>query len=692
MFFELSRLAIFSLFVFVFSIFPAHAQNDEMDIVRLANSMNEAISLHSPNFKPRDDAEAITHLIYIHDIEGAAELIKSSSSLSDIKRQIFENYLSLSSTENASGKESEAFLKQCADGHLITNTVDRYHCSNLLNNHYFRIGYLDDARIYSQKSASIISEADEQINPYIRLQIQESIFNTFALDFNLPKAIESASKMIDLVEDQALEIDYIGFVSNLITLAEKNGDAKTSTALAEILLNYSKGFSDDDVAYASYVAGVTYVFAEEYETAAKLFETSSRLSTDSLLVVGSDYQRALSLSKLGLHSESNRIVGELENGKFSEDLLSYFYDVKLQTQALNLAADGKTSEAYKLLEEWSDITVTSLKSQLVSDRRTASEALILSETVLADRLKNAELEADLAQSKVRSQRNILFFLGLLIATVGVFTLFLMDRSRKLAKSNRRLEIKSKEALAASDAKQRFLGMIGHEFRTPLNPIIALSEQISENPNAGSTSSFSKIIHSSGNRLHHLVENVLFLTNDEKPEIFISRDSVDDILTSVLEDLAPQIETSQVDIQVRRSADWTTYYQTSRTVVEVILRNLIDNAVKFSDAGSGTVEIILHNASMFYGWAVTIKDHGVGFDTELLPNLMKPFEQTDNSLSRPHEGAGIGLYVVDQHLQYLHAEMQIESEIGVGTSVTVNFPDLWENGQPIPQAALPGVTG
>ena len=109
---------------------------------------------------------------------------------------------------------------------------------------------------------------------------------------------------------------------------------------------------------------------------------------------------------------------------------------------------------------------------------------------------------------------------------------------------------------------------------------------------------------------------------------------------------------------------------SRLISQVVI-NLLSNAIKFTGEG-GRVEISL-TCEPGNGHRLAIRDDGIGIVAEDLPKIREPFVQVANAFSRQHEGTGLGLPLVDQIMKMHDGGLEIDSELGRGTTATVQFP-------------------
>ena len=231
-----------------------------------------------------------------------------------------------------------------------------------------------------------------------------------------------------------------------------------------------------------------------------------------------------------------------------------------------------------------------------------------------------------------------------------------------------------EAEKASLAKTHFLANMSHELRTPLNAIIGFSEILAVNSGGmvdeARQREYADLINKSGQHLLNVVNGILDMSRIDAgkfeilPEPFNPVPMINtccQIMQTMARDNNLSIAQNIHDIVPEINADERAYKQ--------ILLNLLSNAVKFSEPGGViTVEAFMDDAA----FVLSVEDTGIGISRDDLPRLGQPFVQADSSYNRNYEGTGLGLSVV-KGLIHLHGgSMIIESELGVGTKVTVRL--------------------
>jgi len=232
---------------------------------------------------------------------------------------------------------------------------------------------------------------------------------------------------------------------------------------------------------------------------------------------------------------------------------------------------------------------------------------------------------------------------------------------------------------ASELKSAFLANMSHEIRTPLTSIIGFAEAIGERgPNAPSPGGngqevphFASLIEKSGRRLLETLNSVLDFSQLEAGSMSLTPHQVD--VNEQIEETLELFHTRAADADVELNMtlpDAPLYAYADPEALRRVLRNLVSNAVKFTDAGGS---ITIRAAQTTSGIQLEVEDTGIGIDPEFIPHLFDAFEQESTGSKRTHEGSGLGLAVAKRLVNLMHGSIDVDTTKGEGTCFTVQLP-------------------
>ncbi len=250
------------------------------------------------------------------------------------------------------------------------------------------------------------------------------------------------------------------------------------------------------------------------------------------------------------------------------------------------------------------------------------------------------------------------------------------QSKQLADLSEVLAVARDEANLANRAKSEFLANMSHELRTPLNAILGFSEVMrSETFGPIGIPKYLQYINDinlSGAHLLSLINDILDLSKIEAGKIDLHEETIDvyQAAKSCVALVRERAGEASITLDFDIAKDQPPLRADARMFKQILI-NLLSNAVKFTPAG-GNVRIRAWGRTD-EGYVVQISDTGIGIARGNICKAMIPFHQIDSQLDRKYEGTGLGLpltkSLVDLHGGYL----DLQSDLGTGTTVTVRFP-------------------
>ncbi|WP_337098367.1 response regulator [Paenibacillus sp. YIM B09110] len=269
-------------------------------------------------------------------------------------------------------------------------------------------------------------------------------------------------------------------------------------------------------------------------------------------------------------------------------------------------------------------------------------------------------------------------------------LFAEQKTKELELAKKELEEYADKLRASSQYKTNFLANMSHELRTPLNSILILSQLLSENDNDTLTAEeegYARVIHTSGNDLLMLIDDILDLSKIEAGKITLMIDEVN--VTEIPElmrlSFDPVAEKKGLAFSTTIEGAVSSMLHTDGQRLQQILKNLLSNAFKFTDRGSVTLTIreadnkeideLLPEHRHAEVLAISVTDTGIGIPADKQRLIFEAFQQVDGKTNRQYGGTGLGLSISSEFARLLGGCITLHSEANQGSVFTLYLPNL-----------------
>ena len=239
----------------------------------------------------------------------------------------------------------------------------------------------------------------------------------------------------------------------------------------------------------------------------------------------------------------------------------------------------------------------------------------------------------------------------------------------------KLEQEKKKAELAARAKSDFLANMSHEIRTPMNAILGGLQLLK---NAELDKSLQTILNNaafSAQSLLTIINDVLDYSKIESNKLSLEDApfSLIEILNSIKYDVNGLVSSKDINFHVAIDEKFTDGWVGDIVRIKQIFLNLTSNAVKFTDRGGVTIHVSLCEHDNNKALRVKVIDTGIGMSDEAVARIFDRFSQADSSTTRKYGGTGLGMSITLSLVEMMKGELNVESSVGKGTTVTVTLP-------------------
>jgi len=223
-----------------------------------------------------------------------------------------------------------------------------------------------------------------------------------------------------------------------------------------------------------------------------------------------------------------------------------------------------------------------------------------------------------------------------------------------------------ETYQLKNIKKELVANISHEIKTPLTVIKGYLETIYDEVE-GDTKENIKIIMKNTDRLINILDDILCLSYIEEKAIQKENVNLKEITDDILKIFEKKIKEKEIKVKV--DVEIENSLMTDRLLIESILFNLIDNAIKYTDNGEITIKSKVLGNNLF----ISIKDTGIGIPEKDIERIFERFYVVDKSRSKETGGTGLGLAIVKNAVISLSGKIEVKSQVGSGTEFIINLP-------------------
>ena len=293
--------------------------------------------------------------------------------------------------------------------------------------------------------------------------------------------------------------------------------------------------------------------------------------------------------------------------------------------------------------------------------------------VLVVRLSMAVDIAAIASEHVAATAWLSALLGIALGLV-IALLYMRRLALPIQRMEKQLEVTLEKYKKAENIRKEFVANVTHELKTPLTSISGFAETLQgaagDKPEVRNR--FLEIISLEAARLARLIDDTLIISDIESGRDKMPEDGDIDVkqaIDEVLGSLLPLAESK--NIQLIFDAQYEMHIGGDEGRFKQLMLNLVENAVKYSGDGK-TVQVksVKEDDGRV---CVSVRDEGIGISEEDIPRVFERFYRVDKSRSREEGGTGLGLAIVKHIASLFDAELDVESELGVGSTFTIRFP-------------------
>jgi signal transduction histidine kinase/DNA-binding response OmpR family regulator/CHASE3 domain sensor protein len=377
--------------------------------------------------------------------------------------------------------------------------------------------------------------------------------------------------------------------------------------------------------------------------------------------LGQDKPRHLVISPASVDGAVNAVVELGFINPVSEDVLALLEQAS-ESVGVAVRSANYRADLQNLLEETqrqSEELQVQSEELRVSNEELEEQSRALKESQARLEQQQAELEQTNAQLEEQTQQ-------------------LEAQRDDLARTTASVQLKARELEQASRYKSDFLANMSHELRTPLNSSLILARLLADNPQDNLTNEqvkFARTIESSGNDLLTLINDILDLSKIEAGHVEIRPEtlSLERLSKDIQQVFNPIAREKNLAFTIDIAPECPATIDTDIQRLEQVLKNLLSNAFKFTEAGKVNLAIRRSGDGQL---ALSVTDTGIGISDEQQQSVFEAFRQADGTISRKYGGTGLGLSISRELVRLLGGSIHLRSSEGEGSTFTILIPESY----------------
>ncbi len=496
-----------------------------------------------------------------------------------------------------------------------------------------------------------------------------SIGEAFVQSGNTDKALQLYEEAVSVASTANDKWEATDCIAQLLSALNRDDEA---------LLRYKSLLADNDIynderikMYIHCNMGFCYDHTHDYISAIHAFDQSEQIMHEGkfdsfkpilysnmakTLIAAGDIQRAKNLL------DTAETI--LQDTEAEHIILSNVLHEKAQLYA----SLGKYADAYRYMDRYSTLLSETDRREInniINSTNPLNMQQKVEGTIRFEKQIN-ELSDELHKTQLKARKT-----SITAYIAGVVVLLLLCCIISLVITLRRRRIEYDQLTKTNDDKHRIMAIMAHDFITPINTLMGFSElqmQYTQAKNDPELETYSKNIYSAAVALNVIFQNILAWNRmNSKAEPVTQVNNVGSVIEDVVDMFRIIAEDKGIRISV--SIDESVEVTSDNTHLVIILRNIISNALKFTNRNG---RITISGYSYRNKTLINIEDTGVGMDQETINAILTGESVQSHEGTSKEKGIGIGLSICREFMTSNGGKMDIKSELGNGTSITLEF--------------------